>query len=143
MFFSPNNRLLGDNDEPGEYGTFTQQGDIDEETFGDTRKRREVEKTLLRKLDLRSLFLVLMYTMNYVSEAFDSLYPCALTLLHSRWTATTQREPYTNQRNMDIIHLTRAARLKGLEEDLHMSGTQFNTLISILYVGYVLMQTPS
>ena len=41
------------------------------------------------------------------------------------------------------MHLTRAARLKGLEEDLHMSGTQFNTLISILYVGYVLMQTPS
>ncbi|KAF8558924.1 MFS general substrate transporter [Imleria badia] len=41
------------------------------------------------------------------------------------------------------MHLIRAARLKGLEEDLHMSGTQFNTLISSLYVGYVLMQTPS
>ncbi|KIK97996.1 hypothetical protein PAXRUDRAFT_135142 [Paxillus rubicundulus Ve08.2h10] len=37
----------------------------------------------------------------------------------------------------------RAARLKGLEEDLHMSGNQFNTMISILYVGYVFMQTPS
>ncbi|KIJ70006.1 hypothetical protein HYDPIDRAFT_104680 [Hydnomerulius pinastri MD-312] len=36
-----------------------------------------------------------------------------------------------------------AARLKGLEEDLKMSGRQFNTMISILYVGYVLMQTPS
>ncbi|KIJ66637.1 hypothetical protein HYDPIDRAFT_129705 [Hydnomerulius pinastri MD-312] len=36
-----------------------------------------------------------------------------------------------------------AARLRGLEEDLHMSGRQFNTLISVLYIGYVLMQTPS
>lgn len=36
-----------------------------------------------------------------------------------------------------------AARLQGLEEDLHMTGQQFNTLISILYVGYVPMQIPS
>ncbi|KAL4071130.1 major facilitator superfamily domain-containing protein [Scleroderma yunnanense] len=36
-----------------------------------------------------------------------------------------------------------AAQLKGLEEDLHMTGQQFNTLISIMYVGYVLMQVPS
>ncbi|KIM52151.1 hypothetical protein SCLCIDRAFT_1224056 [Scleroderma citrinum Foug A] len=36
-----------------------------------------------------------------------------------------------------------AARLKGLEEDLHMTGQQFNTLISVTYVGYVLMQVPS
>lgn len=42
-----------------------------------------------------------------------------------------------------MMCFTRAARLKGLEEDLRMSGTRFNTLISILYVGYVLMQTPS
>ncbi|KAF9247259.1 major facilitator superfamily domain-containing protein [Melanogaster broomeanus] len=37
----------------------------------------------------------------------------------------------------------RAARLQGLEDDLHMSGTQFNTLVSIFYVGYMLMQVPS
>ncbi|KIM50595.1 hypothetical protein SCLCIDRAFT_145071 [Scleroderma citrinum Foug A] len=36
-----------------------------------------------------------------------------------------------------------SARLKGLEEDLHMTGRQFNTLISIMYVGYVLSQIPS
>ena len=36
-----------------------------------------------------------------------------------------------------------SARLKGLEEDIHMSGRQFNTLISIMYVGYVLSQIPS
>ena len=39
--------------------------------------------------------------------------------------------------------MSSAARLQGLEEDLHMTGQQFNTLISILYVGYVPMQIPS
>ncbi|KAF9229968.1 hypothetical protein BU15DRAFT_84242 [Melanogaster broomeanus] len=36
-----------------------------------------------------------------------------------------------------------AARLQGLESDLHMSGSQFNTLVSTFYVGYMLMQVPS
>ncbi|KAJ4357307.1 uncharacterized protein N0V89_001882 [Didymosphaeria variabile] len=36
------------------------------------------------------------------------------------------------------------ARLNDLEEDLGMDGdTQFNTTVSILFVGYVLMQIPS
>ncbi|KAL5507991.1 hypothetical protein ACEPAH_5609 [Sanghuangporus vaninii] len=36
-----------------------------------------------------------------------------------------------------------AARLRGFEEDLHLVGEQFNTLLSILYVGYIIMQVPS
>lgn len=36
-----------------------------------------------------------------------------------------------------------AARLKGLEADLHLTGQQFPSLLSILYVGYILMQIPS
>ncbi|VDC02652.1 unnamed protein product [Peniophora sp. CBMAI 1063] len=36
-----------------------------------------------------------------------------------------------------------AARLQGFEEDLHLQGRQFDTLLSILYVGYILMQVPS
>ncbi|EIW82048.1 MFS general substrate transporter [Coniophora puteana RWD-64-598 SS2] len=36
-----------------------------------------------------------------------------------------------------------AARLHGFEEDLHLEGQQFNTILSILYVGYILMQIPS
>ncbi|KIM50731.1 hypothetical protein SCLCIDRAFT_144748, partial [Scleroderma citrinum Foug A] len=36
-----------------------------------------------------------------------------------------------------------AARLNGLEEDLHLTGQQFNTLISIMFVGYTLTQVPS
>ncbi|PHH61947.1 hypothetical protein CDD81_7696 [Ophiocordyceps australis] len=36
-----------------------------------------------------------------------------------------------------------AARLKGLEADLGLSDTQYATCLSILYVGYILMQVPS
>jgi MFS family permease len=67
-----------------------------------------VEKRLLRKLDLRVAFLVLVYIMNI----------------------------------MDRYNVA-AARLHGFEEGLGMTGNQFNTLISILYVGYLFMQTPS
>ncbi|ORY60750.1 major facilitator superfamily domain-containing protein [Pseudomassariella vexata] len=35
------------------------------------------------------------------------------------------------------------ARLDNLEEDLGMTGWEFNTTVSILFVGYVLMQIPS
>ncbi|QPC59037.1 hypothetical protein HYE67_001268 [Fusarium culmorum] len=35
------------------------------------------------------------------------------------------------------------ARLNNLEDDLNMTGTEFNTTVSILFVGYVLMQVPS
>ena len=36
-----------------------------------------------------------------------------------------------------------AARLKGFEKDLNLHGNQFATLLSILYVGYIIMQIPS
>ncbi|KLO18099.1 sugar transporter [Schizopora paradoxa] len=36
-----------------------------------------------------------------------------------------------------------AARLKGFEEDLQLKGQEFNTILSILYIGYTLMQVPS
>lgn len=36
-----------------------------------------------------------------------------------------------------------AARLKGLQEDLNLTDTQYATSLSILYVGYILMQVPS
>ncbi|KAG2110521.1 MFS general substrate transporter [Suillus discolor] len=70
--------------------------------------RSTVERRLLRKLDLRVAFLVLVYIMNI----------------------------------MDRTNVA-AARLRGFEEDLGMTGNQFNTLISILYVGYLLTQAPS
>ncbi|KAL6876273.1 MFS general substrate transporter [Trichoderma longibrachiatum] len=36
-----------------------------------------------------------------------------------------------------------AARLKGLQVDLNLDDTQYATCLSILYVGYILMQVPS
>ncbi len=36
-----------------------------------------------------------------------------------------------------------AARLKGLQEDLNMVYSEYATCLSILYVGYILMQVPS
>ncbi|KAL8988519.1 MAG: hypothetical protein Q9169_008541, partial [Polycauliona sp. 2 TL-2023] len=36
-----------------------------------------------------------------------------------------------------------AARLAGLEEELQLTGTQYLTCVSILFVGYILMQVPS
>ncbi|KAI0268351.1 major facilitator superfamily domain-containing protein [Gloeopeniophorella convolvens] len=36
-----------------------------------------------------------------------------------------------------------AARLRGFESDLHLGGQDLATLLSILYVGYILMQIPS
>lgn len=35
------------------------------------------------------------------------------------------------------------AKLNTLEKDLKLHGTQYNTAISILYVGYLFMQIPS
>ncbi|KAF5364234.1 hypothetical protein D9756_000678 [Leucocoprinus leucothites] len=36
-----------------------------------------------------------------------------------------------------------AARLRGFEEDLGLEGTQFSSVLSIFYVGYVVVQIPS
>ncbi|KAL5498804.1 hypothetical protein ACEPAH_2159 [Sanghuangporus vaninii] len=36
-----------------------------------------------------------------------------------------------------------AARLKGFESDLHLKGQEYNTVLSIMYAGYILMQVPS
>jgi hypothetical protein len=35
------------------------------------------------------------------------------------------------------------ARLNSLEEDLNLKGVEYNTAISILFVGYILMQSKS
>jgi len=36
-----------------------------------------------------------------------------------------------------------AARLRGFERDLGLKGQEFATILSILYVGYIIMQIPS
>lgn len=39
--------------------------------------------------------------------------------------------------------LSSAARLRGFEKDLGLTGNQFATILSILYVGYITIQVPS
>ncbi|KAG1748330.1 MFS general substrate transporter [Suillus paluster] len=77
-----------DDSTPSAYGTSWNSNDDPE-----TVSRKVLERNLLRKLDFRTAYLVLIYILN--------------------------------------------------QEDLGMKGTQFNTLISSLYIGYVLTQTPS
>lgn len=71
-------------------------------------RRRQVEKSLKWKLDLRCSLFVLIYIMNYLDR-----------------------------------NNIAAARLGGLQEDLNINNTQYATCLSILYVGYILMQVPS
>ncbi|KAG1817154.1 MFS general substrate transporter [Suillus subaureus] len=101
--------LLGSVDRSSRYDATSSRRSDDDPTLPlDDIGRAITEKRLLRKLDLRVAFLVLVYIMNI----------------------------------MDRYNIA-AARLHGFEEDLGMTGNQFNTLISILYVGYLLTQAPS
>ncbi|OCH90936.1 MFS general substrate transporter [Obba rivulosa] len=92
-----------------EYADNRLEANVDgDEEFGGHEARKELEKKLLRKLDLRMSILIVIYILNYIDRNNAS-----------------------------------AARLRGFEADLHLVGQQFNTLLSILYVGYILMQIPS
>ncbi|KAF4562990.1 hypothetical protein EYR40_007295 [Pleurotus pulmonarius] len=74
----------------------------------DPVRRKALEKELLRKLDLRMSFLVVLMVLNIIDR-----------------------------------NNTPAARLRGFEEDLQLSSKQYSTVLSILFVGYILMQIPS
>jgi hypothetical protein len=94
--------------EVGEFTQSTYSASLDSNDDPESISRNVVERNLLRKLDFRTAYLVLIYILNQMDR-----------------------------------NNAAAARLRGLEEDLGMKGTQFNTLISSLYIGYVFMQTPS
>jgi len=111
--------------------------------FGGTEARKKLEKRLLLKLDARMSILVVIYILNYVSctlwEDFRQiLNPCRLI-------GTTQREwrPAQEPKYSVLNLISSAARLRGFEEDLGLTGNQFATILSILYVGYITMQVPS
>ncbi|KAG1823660.1 major facilitator superfamily domain-containing protein [Suillus subaureus] len=91
------------NSTPSAYGASLNPNDNPEFT-----SRNVLERNVLRKLDFRTAYLVLIYILNQMDR-----------------------------------HNAAAARLRGFEEDLGMEGTQFNTLISSLYIGYLFTQAPS
>ncbi|KAG1868263.1 major facilitator superfamily domain-containing protein [Suillus subalutaceus] len=69
--------------------------------------RDNLERRLLRKLDLRMSILLILQTLNLIDRSNIS-----------------------------------NARLQGFEKDLHLHGQQYATTLSILYVGYIVMQVP-
>ncbi|KAG2044649.1 sugar transporter [Suillus americanus] len=69
--------------------------------------RDDLERRLLRKLDLRMSILLILFTLNLIDR--------------------------TNISN---------ARLQGFEKDLHLHGQQYATTLSILSIGYIIMQLP-
>ncbi|KAB8527809.1 hypothetical protein FH972_025460 [Carpinus fangiana] len=80
-------------------------------------ERVRVEKALVRKIDLRLLpMLILMYIMNYLDRN---------NIAAARYAASG------------------ADKTKGLEPELGLVGDQYQTCVSILFVGYLLMQVPS
>ncbi|KAG2113222.1 MFS general substrate transporter [Suillus clintonianus] len=76
------------------------------EAYASTRE--DLERRLVKKLDLRMSIIVVIYTLNYIDR--------------------------TNISN---------ARLQGFEQDLHLQGQQYATVLSILFVGYTTMQVPA
>jgi MFS family permease len=92
-----------------------------------TDEELAIEKKLRRKIDLRIMPVVIsVYLMNYIDRS----------VLHPR--AVNISNPNLNYRNNYA-----AAKLQGLVESLHLVGAQYQTGLSILFVGYVLMQVPS
>ncbi len=119
-------------------------GEIDVNAqFGGLEARQKLEKKLLRKLDARMSVLLLIYILNYVS--FPLATSCAMLTDVSFPDRPKQCEVrWSSLAIFPCLTLCySAARLKGFEEDLHLQGEQFATLLSILYVGYILMQVPS
>ncbi|KAG1756627.1 MFS general substrate transporter [Suillus paluster] len=110
------------------YGTSSDATDGPTLSYVDEQNRPMVEKRLIRKLDLRVAFLVLIYIMSCMDRS-----NVAYVALRNRLVVVCILTAFA----------TSAARLGGFEEDLGLTGNQFNTLISIFYTGYVLMQTPS
>ena len=85
---------------------------------GAVKKTSPEEIALVRKLDLRIMpTLWCMYFLNYVGSP-DSV--------------VQQGEVNSSQLDRNAIA---QARLNGLEEDLGLKGSQYNTCISILFVG--------
>ncbi|KAG1847803.1 major facilitator superfamily domain-containing protein [Suillus tomentosus] len=97
--------------------------DVDVE-FGGIEARNKLERKLLLKLDLHMSMLVLIYILNFIDRN------------NARYALVMNRRC--------IIHNgLSAARTRGLTADLHLEGPQFATLLSIFYVGYIMMQVPS
>jgi len=88
-------------------------------------ERAHAEKVLVRKIDFRLMpMLVLMYIIPTISEYCYIANPISRYILN-----------YLDRNNIA------SARLAGLESDLALTSSQYETSVSILFVGYLLMQS--
>lgn len=87
-----------------------------------------LEKKLKRKIDWRMMpTMIVLQIMNYLDRCVGSS--------HCIWRGLVLTEVHRNAIG--------AARLAGLENDLHLVGYEFQTCVTVLFVGYILMQVPS
>ena len=109
--------------------------------FGGTEARNALEKKLLRKVDLRMCILIVIYILNYVSRAAAPRETITHLILDRQKQCRVSK--FTGVSGVSDLPFCRAARLRGFEDDLGLKGNEFPTLLSILYVGYIIMQVPS
>ncbi|WVW80570.1 hypothetical protein I302_102556 [Kwoniella bestiolae CBS 10118] len=124
-----------------------------------SERRMMVEKRLKLKLDGRFSILVVIYSgfalvlddgmtvLMILINSTSTISPVStlsdlggLTKVVLWYCATSSLRGY---RNYIDRNNAAAARLKGFEADLNLTDTEFQTLLSILYVGYILFQVPS
>lgn len=133
-----------------------------------TEERHQLEAKLKRKIDLRLMpAIILMYILNYIGPppllplpqvfpgfqhigvgcvggygpTYDtSLAPPRRTVFRPH--STTSRKFMVNIVRADRNNIA-AAKLAGLQEELNLSSVEYETAVSILFVGYLLMQIPS
>ncbi|GKT50068.1 putative transporter [Colletotrichum spaethianum] len=83
------------------------------------------------------------HTINHVDSVLHDEKPIAQDEENRDWTGSAKKTDPEEIKLVRKLDWRIMARLNNLEDDLGMSGTQFNTAVSILFVGYVLMQIPS
>lgn len=92
-------------------------------------ERKRMERTLVRKIDFRLLPpVIIMYIMVCCRPFKDT---CILA------------NNFQNYLDRNNIATARLSGKVGLQEDLNMTDSQYETCVSILFVGYILMQIPS
>lgn len=94
---------------------------------GAVQKSDPVEIRLVRKLDMR--------IMVSTSHAVSTLSHLLIQIQPILWAMY-----FLNYLDRNALP---QARLNNLEEDLGLKGVEYNTAISILFVGYILMQGKS
>jgi len=108
---------------------FADEKKLEQSTQGDysgaVAKTDKAEIALVKKLDRRIMPALFVMYFLYVGSIND-------------YVAVTN-----HLRNKLDQNALANAKLNTIEKDLKLKGTQFNTAVSILYVGYLFMQIPS